>query len=392
VYEIDNLYTEAADIPTDGSVQTHTFHTVADKDWVRFYALPGQVYTITTFGLAPDVDTVIELYDTDGNTLLLENDDAGMDEGNASHITWVAPSEDWYYVRVTHFNRTYDPHLSAVCNNRYLLSVETTACVVPPDAYEIDNLYTQATEIPTDGTVQTHTFSTVADKDWVRFQAWAGVIYTLTTSHLSPDVDTVIELYDTDGTTLLVENDDASRSESSRIAWKAPADGWYYARITHFDRTFDPRLSSVCGGRYHFSIDQQVLDITKTGTEPENGLQPGDIIDYTIVVWNKMNILQTNIVITDYIPIQINYVTNSAASTKGTITGPDPLVIDVGTLEARKGVTVTFQATVKENTIGQTILNQAWASSDQQAQPLSSPYVAALVPYRIYLPIVVKPN
>jgi uncharacterized repeat protein (TIGR01451 family) len=304
---------------------------------------------------------------------------------------WTAPAEGRYYVRVTHFDRTYDPRESLVCGNQYLISVEATSCDVAPDMYESDNYYTQAPVIPTDGTVQTHTFHVAADKDWVKFFAWGGQVYTATTSRLSPDVDTVLQLYDADGVTLLLENDDyLSGSDASHLVWTAPADGWYFVRITHFDTAYDPRRSSFCGNQYRIAMRQQILDVTKTGEAAPSRLRPGDEILYTIVVTNLMNIPQTRIVITDAIPNYTTYVSGSVSISQGSVAGPDPLVADIGTLAPGQRVVLTFRVALREDSRGQTIINQAVVASDHRVLPVSSPLTSVIVYRYIYLPVVIK--
>jgi uncharacterized repeat protein (TIGR01451 family) len=389
-YEPDNLYTQAAVIPADGTAQTRTFHTVADKDWIKFYVLARQVYTITTSQLSPDVDTVLQLYDRDGVTLLDENDDyVGGSEG--SRIVWTAPADGWYYARVTHFDRTYEPHRSPFCGNQYQVVVETSACVTPPDAYEPDNFYTQAAVIPTDGAAQTRTFHTVADKDWLTFHAWGGQLYTVTTSRLSPDVDTVLQLYDADGVTLLDENDDyLPGSRASNLTWVAPADGWYFVRITQFDSSYDPRLSQMCGNQYSVAVREQIMDVVKTAQPARPDLRVGDEIWYTIVVTNLMNTSQTNVVITDTIPEYTSYVVGSARVSQGSVSGPDPLVAAIGDLSPGQAATLRFRVTVNRDGQGRTITNQAIVASDQQVQQVQTPLTTVTIRYYYYVPIVLR--
>jgi len=143
----------------------------------------------------------------------------------------------------------------------------------------------------------------------------------------------------------------------------------------------------------------QGLDITKTA-EDVNGspLAPGDEILYTVVVVNLLDTPQTNVVITDSIPMYTTYVADSATTSQGTISGPNPLVVDVGTLEANASVTFTFRVGVNMDAGGQTVANEAKAGSDQQVPSVSTPPATTpgggtvILPgdYFIYLPIVSK--
>jgi hypothetical protein len=101
----------------------------------------------------------------------------------------------------------------------------------PPDSYEEDDTADQAVGL---SVRQTHDFCD-DDTDWVTFAAQAGDVYTITTLAWGQRTDTFLALFDTDAQTLLVANDDfaGATDYSSRIVWKAPADGVYYTRVTN---------------------------------------------------------------------------------------------------------------------------------------------------------------
>ena len=58
----------------------------------------GQRYVIRTQNLADGVDTLLNLYDIDGLTLLANNDNAGV--GPASELRWTAPYTGTFFVEV----------------------------------------------------------------------------------------------------------------------------------------------------------------------------------------------------------------------------------------------------------------------------------------------------
>ncbi|MBC7228220.1 MAG: phosphodiester glycosidase family protein [Thermoflexales bacterium] len=113
---------------------------------------------------------------------------------------------------------------------------ETTINFCSGDAYEADNGPGQARAIAP-GQSQNHNFCGMNDEDWVKFQARAGQRYVLETGNLGFASDTVLTLYDADGTTVLAENDDIAYPDNlaSRVAWVARRDGWLYARVRHWD-------------------------------------------------------------------------------------------------------------------------------------------------------------
>lgn len=75
-------------LPTAGSTELS-----ADVDFFKFVVEPNQFYDIETSGLESGSDTVISLYDSDGETLLAIDDQGGR-QFNASRIMWISPMED----------------------------------------------------------------------------------------------------------------------------------------------------------------------------------------------------------------------------------------------------------------------------------------------------------
>ena len=111
---------------------------------------------------------------------------------------------------------------------------ETTSAA---DSYEPDDEPALATTISVDGTLQNHDFEPAGDVDWLKFTATSGKFYIIETHNLGGGADTYLYLYDTDGTTLLKEDDDTGGEYlASLIAWTATGDGIFY----HFRQFFNP--------------------------------------------------------------------------------------------------------------------------------------------------------
>ncbi len=253
--------------------------------------------------------------------------------------------------------------------------VSATPCP-DPDPYEDDgggerdDSFSTASSLTTAGQPG-HTFDRYSDKDWVKFEAHPGFLYTIATENLSPPydpsgfyADTLLELYKSDGVTLIDQSDDYGGTYASRITWQAPEAGVYYVKVVNFN-------SSVygCDVEYDLTLTQDSsLQIDKTA-EDVNGapLLAGDVIHYFITVTNaSTETQQTNVVITDPIPDGTTFVDRSAHTSKGLILNTSPtLEVGVGTLEPSGVVTVTFDVRVNAGTEGQTIANRAFVSSDQ---------------------------
>lgn len=128
-----------------------------------------------------------------------------------------------------------------------------TATVTPDDCrdpYEPDDIWYRAKSLAV-GEVQPHTFHAPTDKDFVKFEAYAGRHYVLRTLELAPQVDTVLTLYATDGATVLAANDDdPTAAPASKIDWTCQADGTYFASVG------DAAAASGCDMRYALRLDE----------------------------------------------------------------------------------------------------------------------------------------
>ena len=122
----DDSPSHANTITVNGSAQTHNFYVAGDNDWVKFWGSNGRSYVIETFNLGGFCDTVLGLYDTNGTTLMVYNDDDGG--GMDSRISWTVPADGYYYIRVRHYSSSA---YGLVTN--YDLKVNGTIPPEPPD-------------------------------------------------------------------------------------------------------------------------------------------------------------------------------------------------------------------------------------------------------------------
>ena len=106
----------------------------------------------------------------------------------------------------------------------------------------------------------------IEDRDWVRFEVEPKSVYTLTTSSLSDLTDTVLKLYDMNGSPVLsgtvpVENDDSGAADfGSRIVWSSGnASGPYYVLVENKTRStsaYDDCVSTEV--RYTLTLESQL--------------------------------------------------------------------------------------------------------------------------------------
>jgi hypothetical protein len=83
---------------------------------------------------------------------------------------------------------------------------------------------------------QTHNFALAGDVDWVKFQAVAGRKYRIETTNLGTACRTNVNLYGSDGTSLLVTSSNTmSPKPGSQIVWTCTQSGTFYVSVRHQD-------------------------------------------------------------------------------------------------------------------------------------------------------------
>ncbi len=220
-YEPDDTIAQAKQILLDVP-QNHTIHVQGDHDWIYFQAEEEITYVIETSDLGTDIDTVIYLYNEDGEELA-QNDDGG-EESLASRITWSVDSTGILYVMIQSYSDD-----GASPNMHYSISVSEGA-PFEADAYEPDDSRDQASEIEV-GSSQSHNLHVTGDDDWISLQATAETNYVIETFNLGDRIDTIISLYDADDQELASDDDGGGEHLASRLTWTAASDGVLYVMI-----------------------------------------------------------------------------------------------------------------------------------------------------------------
>ncbi len=99
-YEEDNSKEEARVIVVNArEPQEHSFCSARDEDWVKFYGLEGEYYSIVTDNLGENSLPVIELY----NEQLDMQRSKVPEEGGAVYLDWLCPEDGVYYVRLWNY-------------------------------------------------------------------------------------------------------------------------------------------------------------------------------------------------------------------------------------------------------------------------------------------------
>ncbi len=224
-FEMDDTPVDASTLNLGGTGQTHNICPAGDVDWAKFQATAGLTYTMETLNLGSKGDTKMCLYNADGTTRLICDDDNGA--GYGSRITWVAPSTGNYMLRVQH----YDAGMAGD-DTQYDLRVFTGICQT--DHYETDNSRSEASSITVDGSTRDHNFCPKGDVDWTSFDISTPGNYIIETVNLGVEADTVIELYDTAGN-FIASNDDGDNGTASRLYHNFSTAGTYYVKVRPYN-------------------------------------------------------------------------------------------------------------------------------------------------------------
>jgi len=165
-------------------------------------------------------------------------------------------------------------------NNQWstpLSTILTVAAPVVPDDY--GNNASAAATIALNSTIA-GSIETGGDQDWFKFQAVAGKKYAISTT-LAGLLDSVLTLYDRNGTTQLAYNDDiSSNNAASRILWTAPASGTYYIKTSAFDshqtggyrlslalQNSPPVLQAISNQTMSYRTDKLVIPLSATDVD-----------------------------------------------------------------------------------------------------------------------------
>lgn len=121
--------------------------------------------------------------------------------------------------------------------NSSQVELNTTITGCTPDSFEDDDSALAARALAL-GTPQTHGICGSRDEDWTYIQVARGQTYILQTLSNGPTAWTILELYDTDGITMLrqaLPPPTALIGQGATLCWAAPRDGIFFLRARHQD-------------------------------------------------------------------------------------------------------------------------------------------------------------
>ena len=197
--------------------------TEFDEDWFSFTARAGRYYEFETAfvaGLDALEDTLLQLFDELGETLLASNDDH-LDR-MLSRLAWQAPSDGEYRIQVTGLNDQV---------GQYDLEYRE---LDPPPSDDIGNFPDAARNLVVPDSLM-GTINFEADLDWLQFDTVEGYTYQFDLQLGTLD-DSVLRVLGADGQTVLAENDDAASDDlSSFVKWTARDTTKHFLQVAGFD-------------------------------------------------------------------------------------------------------------------------------------------------------------
>jgi hypothetical protein len=226
-WEPDDTAAQASPIQV-GQVQRHNMHVAGDRDWLALQADADQAYVIETSNLGPTMDTVLHLFDEEGNELA--HDDDGGDDFLASRLWWVAREGGSLSIMIRGFAETEaGPGTSYDVTVRWADGFEI-------DQYEPDDAPQQASRIEV-GETQSHNRHVSGDEDWISFEVQQGITHTVQTFNLGAHADTVIYLCDEAGAELVFDDDGGDEPWASRLEWMPHRSGILYIKVVDWIQT-----------------------------------------------------------------------------------------------------------------------------------------------------------
>ena len=217
-FEDDDTFSQANVIVLNDESQRHNFHDAGDKDWVQFYGIAQEIYEIKVSNAGTNCNAVIELYDTDGTTLLKGPWNWGF-EGDDELMSWRCTQEGIYYVMVGNYDSEVFGENTGYDLSVYIPTSSSTGSIVGTvtDAYSGDPI--EGAQIITD---KNYSAITLADGSYSMVHP-VGT-YTLTASATGyesknysgvvvPEGETVTQDFKMDSTASKEKSDDGDSIE-----------------------------------------------------------------------------------------------------------------------------------------------------------------------------------
>jgi hypothetical protein len=237
VDETEPNNTSATASPLAAGPVTYGQDTGNDQDFYKVTVLPGQWLDVLTVdggssscSITNQEDTVITVYGPDGTAVVDENDDIVFGVEQCSHVNTGPLAGGTYFIRVWDWSSWNG---GSGASFSYGLQVGLTVESEPNNSFGTADAIEHASEtiygaIAPDGEQDFYAVTVTAGQT-INAQTVDGASNQCTSGFF--DEDTVITVYDTDGTTVLFENDDSVGSCSQVTTGPLAVGGTYYVRV-----------------------------------------------------------------------------------------------------------------------------------------------------------------
>jgi len=150
--------------------------------------------------------------------------------------------------------------------------------------------------------------------------------------------------------------------------------------------------STITGGIWSGINAAEVLVLEKTYRDVTPArTEVGETLTFIVAVTNNGVRPQTNIVVSDTLPVGLTLLPQSATADKGTVTvGNNALTLHLATLSYEEIAVLTYRATVDAGTEGVSLTNTAVAQSDSYGPVSEAATVQVYRPTRIFLPLIMR--
>jgi len=189
-----------------------------DTDYFLFGAVAGRTYRLLTTHLSSGMDTLLYLFDSDGRSILLVDNDSGADGG--SQIDWTAPRDGVYFVMVRHAQATSG-------TGCYALSISTL------QVDDHGNGPLTATPLAVGGAARAGFLEQVGDVDVFLFQAERGYAYTIDVARTAGTGEAAVRLLAENGVQELAVA--LAGTEPAEVGWTASSSGMRFLEISASD-------------------------------------------------------------------------------------------------------------------------------------------------------------
>ena len=224
----------------------------SDEDWIRVKLVEGENYDIRLFGIGLEAasDTVLTIYDSDGEEIV-SNDDIELESDNYYSMLEFSPdSTGMYYIGAGSYQSQYRDY-----SGTYEITVFDEADNNPetPLAVSVGERF--------QGTLDDK-----FDEDWIRVDLVEGKTYDITLDGIGADVDTdtVLSIFNQEGEQVGFHDDVdyAAGKVNSSLSFSPETTAAYYISVGAYRG--NPTQDN--SGRYQVAVYETDTSLTLTGT------------------------------------------------------------------------------------------------------------------------------